>query len=74
MMKIIDEMGATLYYLGIALFAFFGVLLLTAAFPIFIVFGLLKNWRKDNNLLIAMAMITIILWLFIGLQKLYTLY
>lgn len=72
MIKVIDEIAAAIVYLSIAVVAFAGIIILTAAFPLFLIFGALKNWRKGYNLMIALAMITVILWIIIGLRWLFT--
>jgi cation transport ATPase len=74
MMKIIDELSRTIYWLTIATFAFAGIILLTAAFPIFVLWGLLRNYKKDYNLLVALALIVVILWAIIGVRWLCTIY
>jgi hypothetical protein len=74
MIKFFDILAAWIFWGVITLSALLGVVLLTLAFPIFIAIGLFRNWKKEHNLLIALAILAAIVWVVVLIKHLSTIY
>jgi Ca2+/H+ antiporter len=72
MLKFLDILTAWIYWGVVTLSALIAIAILTLAFPLFIAIGLMRNWKKDHNLLIALALISAIVWAIVLIKHLFT--